>query len=135
MPSTGEVLVRYLERRRDDEEEKVHRLLVDCLEVEAPALSTERDAELVDHQRAAMRNCDPAADSRRAEVLPPLEHLEEHPLGFFIEPEESDELLEDVVLRRAFELELDCVFRKKLAELHQVPLGCWFMASGVASYS
>src|SRR5689334_20596599 len=59
-----EILIRYLERRRDDEEEKVHRLLIDGLEVQACAFSSERNPELVHHQRAAMRDRDSAADTR-----------------------------------------------------------------------
>src|SRR5215208_4922222 len=73
----GEVLVGDLEGRGDDEEVEVDRLLVDRLEVHALALSAERDAQLVDDERAAVRDRDPSADACRAEVLPALQHLEQ----------------------------------------------------------
>src|SRR4051812_46718315 len=53
-----EVLVGYLERRRDDEEEEVHWLLIDRLEVHPTCLTSEGDAELVHHERPAVRNGD-----------------------------------------------------------------------------
>jgi hypothetical protein len=69
-----------------------------ALKSTAGRLAAERDAELVDHERAAVRDGDAAADARRAEVLAALEHLEEHPLVLLAELEQPDEFLEDVVL-------------------------------------
>jgi hypothetical protein len=65
-----------------------------------PVLAAEGDAQLVHHERAAVGDGDAAADAGRAEVLAPLEHLEQHPLGLLVELEEPDQLLEDVVLGR-----------------------------------
>ena len=105
----------------DDEEEEPHRLLVDGAEVHALRLPSEGDAELVDDERAAVGNGDAPPDARGAEVLATLQHLEEHPLGLLVELEQPDHLLEDVVLARAFELQLDRVFREELAQFHRVP--------------
>src|SRR5215207_1875193 len=63
-----QVLVGDFERRRDDEEEEVDRLLVDRLEVDAVRLPAERDAQLVDDERAAVRDGDAAADARGPQV-------------------------------------------------------------------
>ena len=62
------------------------------------ALPPERDAQLVDHERAAVRDGDLPADAGGAEVLAPLEHLEERRLVLVVDAEQPDELLEDVVL-------------------------------------
>src|SRR5207247_7761400 len=42
----------------------------------------------------------------------------QHRLGFFVELEQSDELLEHRVLRGALELERDGIFGKELAQAH-----------------
>src|SRR5262249_24366602 len=78
LPEDREILIRDLERRRDDEEKEIDRLLVDRLEVDSLFATAEGDAQLVHDERAGMGNRDPAADSCRAEVLAPLEHLEQH---------------------------------------------------------
>ena len=110
-----QVLVRDLERRRDDQEEKENRLLVDRLEIDALTLSSERDAELRHDERAAVGNRDPATDAGRSEILAPLQHLEQHSFRLVIETKEADQLLEDFILGVALELEFDRVFRKKIA--------------------
>ena len=69
-----------------------------------------------------MRNRDASADPGRAQILAPLQHLEQHPFRLIVELEEGNELLQDVVLRRALELQLDGVLGKKLAQLHSFPL-------------
>src|SRR6184192_2504329 len=59
---------------------------------------------------------DIVADPRRAERLAPLQHLHERLLGLLVEAEETDQLLQDVVLAAALQLEVDGVFGKKLAQ-------------------
>ena len=88
-------------------------------------LAAERHAQLVHHERAAVRNRDAAADAGRAEVLAPLEHLEQHPLGLLVELEQADQLPQDVVLGRAVEVELDRVFGEELAQFHPMPVDGW----------
>src|SRR6266567_3105492 len=65
-----------------------------------------------------MGNRDPAADAGGSEILPALQHLEQHALGFLVELQEADELTEDVVFGRAIQVELDRVFAEELAEFH-----------------
>jgi hypothetical protein len=105
---------------RDDQEEELHRLVVDGLEIETARLAAERDTEAVHHEGAAVRNRNAAADPGGAEVLSALEHLEEHPLGLVIELEEGDEFLEDLIFGGAFELELDGVFGEEFTEFHSL---------------
>jgi hypothetical protein len=97
--------------------------LVDGLEVDALALPAERDAELVHDERPAVRDGDAAADPGGAEVLAPLEHLEEHPLALLVQLEERDQLLEHVVLRGPLQLERYGVFGEELAQFHRGPWG------------
>src|SRR5262249_34566759 len=92
-----QILIRYLERRRHDQEEELHWLLVDRLEVHTFALSAKRHPQFVDHERPAVWNRYAPTDARGAEVLSALEHLEQHPLGLFVELEETDHFLEDLV--------------------------------------
>ncbi len=61
-----------------------------------------------------MRNGYSAADSRGSQILTALQHLEEHSFGLLVQPQKADELLEDLILRSALQLELDCVFAEKL---------------------
>src|SRR5687767_4912034 len=97
----------------------MHRPLVDGLEVDSRRLSAERDAQLVDDEGSAVRNRDSATDAGRSEILAPLEHLEEHPVGLLVEPQQPDELLQRLVLGAAVELELDRVLGEELAQFHQ----------------
>src|ERR1051325_362061 len=96
----------------------MHRLLVDRLEVEALFLAAECHAQLVHHQRAAVRNGDAAADAGRTEVLPALEHLEQHSFGLIVETEKTDELAQHVILCCARQVELDRIFAKELPKFH-----------------
>jgi hypothetical protein len=97
----------------------VNRLLVDRLEVHANLFSAERDTQLVHDQRSAMWDGDAAADTRRSEVLPSLQHLEQHAFRLLIEPQQPDELAKNVVLGGAAQVELDRIFTKKLAQFHR----------------
>src|SRR5215471_10530394 len=97
----------------------MHRLLVDRLEVDALPLASERDAQLVDDERPAVRDRDAAADARRAEILSPLEHLEQHAFGLLVELEQRDQLAQNVVLGRSFQIKLDCIFAEELAQFHR----------------
>ena len=83
----GEVLVRHFEWRGDDQEEIVHRLVVDGLEVDPFEPAAEGAAQPIHHQRAAVGDRDALPDARRSEGLAALEHLEQHPLGLLIEME------------------------------------------------
>ena len=58
---------------------------------------------------------DPPADARRAEVLAALEHLEQNAFTLLVEFEERDQLLQDLILGFATDVELDCVFIEKFA--------------------
>src|SRR5258708_2164086 len=71
-----QILIRHLERGSDDQKKEVDRLFVDRLEVDAAFLSPKGDAQLVDDERPAVGNRDPASDARRPKILPTLEHLE-----------------------------------------------------------
>src|SRR5215217_5543284 len=96
----------------------MNRLLVDCLEVHTVSLAAKGHAELVHHQRSAVWNRDAAADTGGSQVLSPLEHLEQHALGFLIEAQKADELAENVVFGGARNVQLDCVFAEELAQFH-----------------
>src|SRR5205085_7601768 len=98
--------------------EEVHRLFVDRLEIDAVLLPAKCHAQLVDDERAAVGDGDAAADARRSEILTPLEHFEQHALGLLVELEESDQLLQNVVLRRPGQVELDRVLAEELPKLH-----------------
>src|SRR2546430_6197024 len=113
-----QVLVGDFERGGDDQKEVVHRFAVDGVEIDAGELAPERNPQPVDGQRAAVGNRDIVADPRRAERLAPLQHLHERLLGLLVETEETDQLLQDVVLAAALQLEVDGVFGKKLAQAH-----------------
>src|SRR5690349_849002 len=65
-----------------------------------------------------MGDRDAPADSRGAQVLTPLQHLVQHALGFLVEPEQPDQLPEEVVLGSAFEVQLDGVGREELDQSH-----------------
>src|SRR5689334_12324139 len=69
-----QVLIRDFERRSDDQEKEVDRFLVDRLEVESTRFATKSYAQLVDDQRAAVRNRYSTANASGAEVFAPLEH-------------------------------------------------------------
>src|SRR5690606_37263503 len=113
-----EVLVADLQGGRHDEEEAVHRLPIDRLELHPLRLAPERHAQPVHHERTAVRDRDPPADARRAEVFPPLEHLEQDALDLLVQPQELDQLLEDVVLGLALEIELDRFSIEEFPQLH-----------------
>src|SRR5437870_5468009 len=72
-----QVLVGDLERGGDDQEEGVHGLAVDRVEIDAVELATERHTQPVHRQCAAVGDRDVVADPRRAERLAPLQHLHE----------------------------------------------------------
>ena len=80
VPQHGQILVGYLEGRRDDQEEVVHRVVVDRLEIDPRRFPAEGDAEPADDQRPSVRDRDPPADACRSEVLPPFQHLEQDAL-------------------------------------------------------
>ncbi len=113
-----EVLVGYLERRSNDQEEEIDGFVVNGSEVDALFLATEGHAQAVDDERAAMRDRDATANPGRSEILSPLQHLEQHPLGLFVELEQPDQFLQDLVLAGALQFQLDGVFRKKLSQFH-----------------
>jgi hypothetical protein len=66
-------------------------------------------------------NGDAAADPGRAEVLTPLEHLEQHAFRFFVQFEQADQLAQHVILGGAGQVELDCIFTEELAQFHRLP--------------
>ena len=67
-----------------------------------------------------MRDRDSTANAGGTEIFAPLEHLEQHALGFLIELEQPDQFLENFVLARALKLELDSVFGEELAQFHSL---------------
>src|SRR5687767_7312518 len=110
-----QILIRDLERRRDDQEDEVDRLLVDRLEVDALLLAPESHPELLNDEGATVRNRDPAADAGGPEVLAPLQHLVQHAFRLLVQLQKADQFLEDIVLRRARQVQLDGVLGKELA--------------------
>ncbi len=68
----------------------MHGLVVDRLEVDARAGMAEGHPQPVHDQRAAMRDRDAPSDAGRSEVLPSLEHLEQHALGLLVEREQPN---------------------------------------------
>lgn len=61
-PKHRQILIGYFEGRCNDQEEEIHRFVVDRLEVYAVAFPTEGDAQPIDDQRAAVGNGDAAAN-------------------------------------------------------------------------
>ena len=57
-----------------------------------------------------MGNRDPSANARGPEILAPLQHLEQHPLVLLVQPEQSNEFGQDLVLGGAGEVEFDRFF-------------------------
>jgi hypothetical protein len=72
----------------------VDRSVVDRVELDAADLTAVGESETIDDQRAAMWDGEPLTDARRAEVLAPLEGLEERRLGLRVEAQERHQLLE-----------------------------------------
>jgi hypothetical protein len=62
-----------------------------------------------------VRDRDVLPDAGRAERLAALQHLDEQCVRLLVELEEADELLEDVVLDGALEVEVDRIFGNELA--------------------
>src|SRR5690349_9699262 len=113
-----EILVGDLEGRGDDQEEVIDWLAVDRVEVDAFELPAERDAELTDRQGPRVRDGDVLADARRPERLAALQHLHQRLLRLVVELEQTDELLEDVVLARALEVQVDRVVGEEITQAH-----------------
>src|SRR5882762_7499809 len=86
----GQVLVRDFEWRGDDQEEVVHRLVVDRLEVDPLESAAEGAAQAVYDEGAAVWDRDALAKPRRTQGLTTLQHLEQHPLGLLVEVEQLD---------------------------------------------
>lgn len=99
------------------------RLVVNRLEVEPGLLATERHAKLAHDKRTAMRDRNATPDACGTKIFAALEHLEQHGLVLLFEAEQANEFLQDIVLRRPFDVELDRVFCKELAEFHTTPSG------------
>ena len=99
----------------------MHRLAVHRLEVEPILLAAERHPQFADHERTAMRNGDAASDAGGAEVLPALQHLEEHLLVLLVQREQPDELFENVILGGARQIQLDGIFGKEFTQFHARP--------------
>src|SRR5437016_2014882 len=114
----GQVLVGDLQRRGHDQEEVLHRLAVDRIEVDAVELAAERYAQAVHGERATVRNRDILTDARRPERLATLQHLHEGLLGLVIQLEQAHELFQDVVFGGALQLQVDRVFGKELTQAH-----------------
>jgi hypothetical protein len=65
-----------------------------------------------------VRDGDSLADAGGAQVLTPLQHLEKDSLRLFVQPQKADQLLQDLVLGRALQVEVDRVFREELTKFH-----------------
>src|SRR2546422_8216993 len=76
LPEDRQILVGNLQGRGHDQEEVVHRLAVDRIEVDAIELAAEGDPQAVHGPRATMRNRDILADPRRTQRLAALQHLQ-----------------------------------------------------------
>jgi hypothetical protein len=65
---------------------------------------------------------DAPPDAGRAQILPPLQHLEEHAFRLFVKAKQADQLLQDVVFCGTSEVQLDSILGEELTELHFFPL-------------
>lgn len=92
-----------------------------ALKSSPPLFRAKATPEFADYERPAVGNRNAATDACGAEVFSSLEHLEEHAFGFVVEPEKADELLEDLVLRVALELEPDGVPGKNSRSSIHIP--------------
>ena len=67
-----------------------------------------------------MRDGDPPPDAGRPQGLPALEHAQQRIAGLFVEPEQPDELGENLILAAAAEREGDGARGEKVREVHGV---------------
>src|SRR5690606_36075786 len=124
LAENGEGLIGCSQRGRDAEEDEVDGLLGERPEVQPGGRGAGGHAQAVGHQGSTVGNGDPFADPGGAQILSPLQHLVEDALGFLVEAEDADQLLQYLILRLPLQVELYNVFRKKFPKLHvQYPPG------------
>ncbi len=91
---------------------------VDGLKLDRLAPVTVREAQMADDQRAAVGNGDPASHAGGAERLAALQHPEKRFAGAIVEPEQADELREDLVLAGGAQVERHRFGGEEIDELH-----------------
>jgi hypothetical protein len=115
-----QVLIGDLERRRHDQKEVEYRLSVYCLEVGAFRQVAESKTQAAHHQRPTVGDGYPPAHAGRAQVLPSLQHAEEGTRGVCVNPEQIDQLREDLILGAPPQRQIDCGGVEIVSELHTI---------------
>src|SRR5262245_29486243 len=113
-----------LRRRRDDQEDQVHRLAVDGVEVEWNGGASECADDVLHPVELRMGHADAAADARGADLLALHDGIDDigddEPLALISLPRRLDEFLDDALLVGGLEGGNDRFLMDELGELHGV---------------